>query len=108
MVSVEITQSLTGLIVQLGIGGSAGFLAGYALKKLAKVLAVISGAFILVLMYLNYQGVIMMNWEKLLGDSEKITEWLGGQYPAFSQFIITNIPFAGSFTAGLTLGFKKS
>jgi len=106
MVSVEITQPFMGLMVQLGIGGSAGFLAGYALKKLAKVLAVMAGAFILVLMYLNYEGIIMVNWEKLSGAGEKIMEWIG-QYPTFSQFIIKNIPFAGSFAAGFALGFKK-
>jgi uncharacterized membrane protein (Fun14 family) len=44
-------SAITPLIYQVGIGGIGGFIAGYAFKKLLKIVAVIVGLFILALIY---------------------------------------------------------
>ena len=48
----------------LSTGGSAllGFLAGFALKRILKIAAVIIGAFVLGLAYLSYKGWVAVNW----------------------------------------------
>jgi len=104
--AVDITPFLTGLGLQLGAGGIIGFAAGYALKKLTKIVAFILGLFILALMYLNYVGIIEVNWVGLLGWTEEALTWIGHHYTPIVSFIITNIPFAASFVAGFAIGIK--
>ena len=46
-------------------GGSSilGFLAGYSLKRIIKIAAIIIGAFTLGLVYLSYKGWISVQWQ---------------------------------------------
>jgi len=50
--------------VFFGAGG-IGFVFGYAVKKVAKILAVIVGLFFMGLAYLDYQGWAKIDWEKI-------------------------------------------
>jgi uncharacterized membrane protein (Fun14 family) len=54
------------------IGGSfsVGILAGYAIKKIIKIAAIIVGLFIAALAYLEYQRIISVDWEKLQAISQ--------------------------------------
>jgi len=53
-------------------GGSSllGFLAGYSLKRIIKIAAIIIGAFILGLAYLSYRGWISIQWH-IVEDQKK-------------------------------------
>ncbi|WP_415280716.1 FUN14 domain-containing protein [Candidatus Nitrososphaera sp. FF02] len=53
----------------IGFGGIAGFLIGYAVKKVMKIMLVIIGLFFAALGYLASQGIISVNWDKLAGAS---------------------------------------
>jgi uncharacterized membrane protein (Fun14 family) len=46
-------------------GGSSllGFLAGYSLRRIIRIAAIIIGAFILGLAYLSYKGWISVQWQ---------------------------------------------
>ena len=46
-------------------GGSSilGFLAGYSLRRIIKIAAIIIGAFILGIAYLSYKGWILVQWQ---------------------------------------------
>lgn len=100
------SELLSPLVYQLGAGGILGFLAGYAIKKVVKIAAVIAGLFALALIYLGYTGVISVNYEKLTEATEGLIGDLGGASQWVSP-IIANLPFAGSFVAGAALGLKK-
>jgi len=50
--------------------------AGYAIKKIIKIAAVIIGLFIAALAYLEYQRKIDVNWAKILTVSENGLTWL--------------------------------
>jgi uncharacterized membrane protein (Fun14 family) len=50
--------------VFFGAGG-LGFLIGYSLKKIAKILAVVVGLFFMGLAYLDYNGWIKVNWQEI-------------------------------------------
>lgn len=96
---------VTPIVFQLGFGGIAGFIVGYAFKKLTKLLAIIAALFFIALMYLAYAGIISINFGALvnsigglLGVAGQATNWIAP--------IIGILPFAGSFIAGLFLGFK--
>lgn len=48
--------------VFFGAGG-IGFIFGYAVKKIAKILAVIVGLFFMGLAYMDYNGWVKVNWQ---------------------------------------------
>lgn len=99
------SEVLTPIVFQLGAGGIAGFVVGYAVKKLAKIIAVVAGIFFLILLYLSYVDIIHVNYDKLKGAVEKLFGATGGATNWLTP-IIANLPFAAAFTAGLGIGLK--
>ncbi len=90
---------------QLGIGGVGGFILGYIIKKVSKLIAVLLGLFILFLLYLGVKRVISINYDALW---EAIRDLLGfaGQAAGWLIGFVSLLPFMGSFIAGFLLGFK--
>ncbi|MBN2334686.1 FUN14 domain-containing protein [Candidatus Bathyarchaeota archaeon] len=101
----ETPSILTPLIAQLGVGGIGGLCVGYAIKKVAKIVAVLIGLFFLGLQYLAWKGIIDVNYGAL-------EQWganaLGGAVAAEGVLatMIANLPFAASFGVGFALGIK--
>jgi uncharacterized membrane protein (Fun14 family) len=60
-----IESSIMPFVSTIGFGGIAGFLVGFALKRIMKILAVIAGVFFAALMYLESQHIVNVNWDKL-------------------------------------------
>ena len=56
----------------MGFGGVAGFLVGFALKRIMKILAVIADVFFAALLYLESQHIVNVNWDKLQTISNSI------------------------------------
>ncbi len=90
---------------QVGTGAVGGFIVGYAVKKLSKLVAIVIGLFLVALIYLGTQGIISINYGALwdavgnaLGLAGSGFSWLVG--------IISLLPFAGTFVVGFLLGFK--
>ncbi len=96
----------TPIVTQLGIGGIGGFLVGYALKKVAKIFAILLGLAILAGLYLAQVGVISVNYDRL-------TSAVSGALPLLGKagdllvHLTANLPFAGAFIGGLVFGLKK-
>jgi len=95
------SEFLSPIAFQLGIGGFGGFLVGYVLKKVVKI-ALILGAFVLVIIYLAYRNVIDVNYDDLL---KSISGYAGSAWE-FLTPLLSNLPFVGSFILGLVLGLK--
>jgi len=102
-------ETLTPLATQLGTGGIIGFVVGYALKKLFKLIIVLIGIFFVILQYLAYEDFIVINYDKIIARLEGFIVSLmqsGGGGFTLPTFLQANIPFAGSFIAGLGVGLK--
>jgi len=56
----------------VGFGGIVGFLVGFALKRMMKILAVIAGVFFAALLYLESQHIVNVNWDKLQTISNNV------------------------------------
>ena len=99
------SEIVTPIVYQLGIGGVGGFIVGYALKKVTKIVAVIIGLFILALIVLGASGILIVNYGKLF---EAVSGLFGssGQALGWLTAIIAHLPFAGSFMVGVFLGWK--
>ena len=93
----------THLLLLLGIGGVGGFLVGYAVKKVVKILVVLVGLYALSLFYLAHQGIIKLNSGKLL----EVTSNLIAQSVDFLSGATAYLPFSGSFAVGFALGVAK-
>jgi uncharacterized membrane protein (Fun14 family) len=61
------TNSFSPVLTTVGFGGIVGFLIGFIIKKLFKILAIIAGVFFAALLYLEQQGIVNVNWDKLQG-----------------------------------------
>jgi len=99
------------LVSQVGFGGTLGFLLGYGMKKVAavvlKIVALISGLFMLGLTWLASIGVITVNFNAFANAAgntfaNSLTAVVGSL-----AFIAQVFPMGGSFGLGFYLGAKK-
>ena len=99
------SELVSPVVYQLGLGGIGGFVVGFALKKITKLFIVIIGLFILALLYLSVNGVININYNALWTT---IANGLGlaGQAASWVIGLISLLPFLGSFVVGFLLGLK--
>jgi uncharacterized membrane protein (Fun14 family) len=100
----------------IGGGFVAGALAGYAIKKVMKIAAVIVGLFIAALAYLEYQGIIHVDWAKFQTVSQNGLTTVANTVMNMSNNIGTShssatfsdlIPLTSSASAGFMLGVLK-
>ena len=59
------TGSFSPLLTSIGFSGLTGFLIGYAIRHVLKILVVGAGIFFAALMYFQQQGILNINWDKL-------------------------------------------
>jgi uncharacterized membrane protein (Fun14 family) len=131
-----IESNIMPLVSTIGFGGVVGFLLGFALKRIMKILAVIAGVFFAALLYLESQHIVNVNWDKLQtisnsvlltitttsnatsttggGGMGAIQSFLGNNSTAASSILpITStmanlgIPLTGSTAMGFTIGIIK-
>ena len=93
------------LVYQLGIGGIGGFIVGYALKKIGKLIAIVIGLFIIALLYMGTKGILSINYDAFWNALAGLLGMAGSGF-SWTVGIISLLPFAGSFIVGFLLGFK--
>jgi uncharacterized membrane protein (Fun14 family) len=103
--SEQASSYLTPLVTQLGVGGIIGLCIGYAVKKVAKIVAVIIGIFSLGLVYLESQGLISVDWLGVEAWGNTALAGLG-QVEGTLGVIISNLPFAAGGIVGFGIGIK--
>src|SRR5205823_10542275 len=67
-----IESSIMPFVSTIGFGGIVGFLIGFMLKRIMKILAVIAGVFFAALLYLETQHIVNVNWDKLQTISNSV------------------------------------
>jgi uncharacterized membrane protein (Fun14 family) len=106
------TNGLATLLVsQVGFGGTLGFLLGYGLKKVAslvfKIVALVSGLFMLFLTWLASIGVISVNFNVFANEAGNTFANSLGALVGSLAFLGQIFPMGGSFGLGFYLGAKK-
>ena len=97
---------LTPMAGEIGIGGIGGFLVGYAMKKIAKLVALVVGLGFLGLQYIAYKGFIIIDYSALQAWATNLLGEAGGVQTWVTDFII-HVPFGAAFVGGFYLGLKK-
>lgn len=95
------------VLFRLGFGFFLGFSIGYALRTFLRISLVSIGFFALLLIGLQYAGVIDVNWGAIAARYDGAAAWLSAQTASFRDFIAGHIPFAGSAFAGIAAGFGR-
>jgi uncharacterized membrane protein (Fun14 family) len=99
------------IATQIGFGGTLGFLLGYGLKKVAavmlKILALVSGLFMLGLTWLASLGVITFNYNAFASTMDNSFAGTIGALVSSLTFAAQVLPMGGSFGLGFYLGAKK-
>jgi uncharacterized membrane protein (Fun14 family) len=88
VIAVLATENWTSIMTTLGASFLVGILIGYALKKVVKLLAIVTGLFFAGLSYLQYQQIIDIRWVKLQSVSQNAASALANattQIPGFSS-----------------------
>ena len=103
---LSLSNILTPMVSEIGVGGVGGFVVGFALKKVARIAAIALGLGFVALQYLAYKGIITIDYTSL---RDWVANMMGQttQLPSFITDIIAHIPFGASFVAGFYLGLKK-
>jgi Uncharacterized conserved protein len=63
--SLATSIGIGGLATSIGIGGFLGFLMGYAMKKILKIIIIAAGLLVGIFYYLQYNGLLALNWAKV-------------------------------------------
>lgn len=102
-------------VVGSGAGGYfAGWGAGKLIKIVIKIVAIVTGAFIGVLMYMQSQGFVQVQWDKLQDISNNAVNWIAsstmlndssGVYQSIAGNI--GIPVMAGIVPGFFFGFMK-
>jgi len=103
---LELSNLLTPLAGEVGIGGIGGFLVGYATKKAAKMLAVLIGITFLGLQYLAYKNIIAIDYMALQNFANELAGQAAGTQSLLTDLIV-HAPFGSSFVGGVYLGLQK-
>jgi uncharacterized membrane protein (Fun14 family) len=116
---IDMTFDFGTIATSVGIGGGVGFLLGYAIKKVIKIVLVLAGLSIAALSYMQMQGIVAINWDKLDGATRgtfaglgNVTEHFPSMLPGLGDHVLTaisasGIPITGGLAAGFAFGFSK-
>jgi len=104
-------ESLGSIATSLISGTVVGILVGYAVKKVLRIGLVILGTFFAALAYLNYQGLLSVNWEKMeIISRGTLTTLIDSEITGnTANPILSNLglPLTGGMAMGFAIGFVK-
>ncbi len=105
---------------QYGYGFVMGYMSGFAMKKVSRVVAFVFGGIFVGVQALSYSGYLSVNYEKLQKDAEKLlaldqkngngkldSKDLSALREKITDVVAYNMPSGSSFTVGLLLGLRS-
>ena len=105
---MELGTLLSGPAGQLGFGGVAGMMVGYASKKVTKLVALALGLLFITVQGLVYMKFVSVDWNAVQQTATHV--WRDAQGITLADrawdVLSANLPFGGGFAAGFAIGFK--
>jgi uncharacterized membrane protein (Fun14 family) len=102
-----LTDLLLSYLPGLSLGAILGLCAGYAIKKIGRMTALIVGLLFLALQIMAWQGLLTVHWPRIQALAEP---WLHQGSEQLSHWglriLQTNLPFGGGFVAALLIGLR--
>jgi len=107
-------ENIESIATSVGLGGITGFLVGYFLRKIIKIILFAVGGILALLMYLQYQGLITVNMAKIESYTDGIVNTLlSNSGEAWNHILPSGTPNIGfpltsSMAVGFTVGFLRA
>jgi len=102
---------LGSIVTSVGVGSVAGFAIGYAAKKIFKISLALLGIFFGAVAYMQTQGVLSVNWDKVENVSRSaataVSSMTMDHMGTDSMFSGLGIPLMGSMSMGFAVGFMR-
>ena len=95
-------MSLDSLFMDMGYAGLAGFIVGFAVRRVLNVFMMLMGLYLLSLMWLSSKGIVQVQWEQLFIFYRDML----GSFTQFLKELVGKVAFAGSFAVGFAVGFR--
>lgn len=108
-VEVPDIAAIAPYLQQLTFGAVAGFLVGYALKKVGKVVAIGIGILFVLIQVLAYYGFVSVNWVQVQERFDPLLEpaSLNQAWKSLVSLLTYNVTFAAAFVPALVIGLKR-
>jgi uncharacterized membrane protein (Fun14 family) len=97
----------TALGLEFGGGAVIGGVIGFAAKKIAKVLAVVVGVQLMVFRYLESQGILVVDWNRLSAGLLETGERAREAEIHWLESVLSTLSIGAGFTGGFLIGFKR-
>jgi uncharacterized membrane protein (Fun14 family) len=99
------------IVTSIGVGSIAGFAIGYAAKKIFKISLALMGILFGAIAYLQTQGVLSVNWDKIESISSDVATTVSSmtinQLGTDSMISSLGLPLMGSMSMGFAVGFMR-
>lgn len=94
---------------QIAFGAVAGFVAGYAVKKVGKFVALALGVLFVLIQVLAWSGFLSVNWGAIQASVDPLLEAssLERAWQGLIRILTFNIPFAAAFVPAVVIGLKR-
>ncbi|QCC57581.1 hypothetical protein DVR14_02555 [Natrinema thermotolerans] len=93
----------TTLGLEFGASALVGGLIGYAAKKIAKLLAIIVGVELMAFRFLESEGIVTVDYERLtaglLSSGDRTGSWL--------ESAVSTLSIGVGFTSGFLIGYRR-
>ncbi len=93
---------MSDIVADLGYAGFAGFVVGFAVKRVLNIFMMLVGLYVLSLLWLESKGVIDIHWSAFLNVFKSMFD----SFNAFVTGLVRKFAVSASFAAGFFLGFR--
>ncbi len=103
----SLLDDLSPAVFRFGFSFVVGFAIAYAARTFLRISLVAAGVFLLLLLGLEYAGIISVNWDTMQDHYRSLLASTRESLESFRTFITGRLPSAGAALAGLVVGFRK-
>ena len=102
-------ETIAPFLEQIGFGAIAGFAAGYATKKVGKLVAIGLGLLFVALQLLAWGGFVTIDWVTVQDRVDPLleTDSLSAGWRWLLATLTYNVPFAAAFVPGFLVGLRR-
>jgi len=95
------------LFLKGGLSIFVGLCVGHALRAFMKLSMIALGVAFIVMLGLQYSGLLEIDWEAASGFYDQLSTRVAGELASLRSFIAGSLPSAGLGSVGLIAGFKR-
>lgn len=97
----------TALGLEFGGGAVLGGLVGFAVKRIAKLLAIVAGIQFMLVRYLESREIVVVNWDRLATGLVTTQDRTREAEVHWMESLLPTLSLGAGFTSGFLIGFYR-